>query len=129
MQTLLALPAELEAMYAGVTSLPTLDSSAAALDLSSAAVPGKRGWETSKTGYENWAVEQLMERAKESARGEPGEGGNDFGEGRAEVAAAVGRVAEVGRVEDLKVVLKKVTDAPTGNSKGKGVDRMDTGPD
>ena len=44
------------------------------------------------------------------------------------MAAAVGRVAEVGRVEDLKVVLERVTGAPAGNSKGQGVDRMDTRP-
>ena len=123
-RTLLALPAELEAMHAAVAALPPPPDLAP-----EAAVPelGKRPWETSKTGYVAWAVEQLMERAKERARGEPGEGGA-FSEGRAEVAATAERTKAVGRVGDLKRALEMAAGGGVRSGKGKGVETMDTRP-
>ncbi|PIL26863.1 hypothetical protein GSI_11043 [Ganoderma sinense ZZ0214-1] len=120
-----ALPDELQAMYTSVSALPPVDE----LDPGSAAPttePGKRPWETSKTGYLNWAVGQLMERAKEKARDEQvGEDGAAFAEGSAEVGAAVSAAYGVGRAEDLKAVLESVG-GDTG--KGKDAERMDTRP-
>ena len=108
-------------MHAAVAALPPppdLAPEAAAPEL------GKRPWETSKTGYVAWAVEQLMERAKERARGEPGEGGA-FSEGRAEVAATAERTKAVGRVGDLKRALEMAAASGVG---GKGAETMDTRP-
>ena len=68
-------------MYASVSALPPADSLESMGSASAPTTePGKRPWETSKTGYLNWAVGQLMERAKEKARGE--KGGEGEGGGR-----------------------------------------------
>ena len=121
-------------MYAEVSALPPADPP----DLSVVTEPGKRPWETSKTGYLNWAVGQLMERAKEKARGEQVQSGEDgggdgaaFAEGSAEVGAAVGAAYGVGRAEDVKAILKAVggdLGAGGGKEKGKDVERMDMRP-
>ena len=128
MHALHDLPDELQAMYASVSALPPTD----ALDPGSAAPttePGKRPWETSKTGYLNWAVGQLMERAKEKARGEQvGEDGAAFAEGSAEVGAAVGAAYEVGRAEDVKAMLEAVGGDTGADGKGTDDERMDTRP-
>ena len=116
-------------MYAAVSSLPPVDASAPAVVPEQ---PGKRPWETSKTGYLNWAVAQLMERAKEKAKSEQGDGGEDgaaFAEGSAEVGAAAAAAYGVGRAEDMKAILEAVGGDPGAESgKGKNVDRMDTRP-
>lgn len=131
MQALLALPDELQAMYASVSALPPADP----LDpLDLATEPGKRPWETSKTGYLNWAVGQLMARAKERARGELVGGDGDgaaFAEGSAEVGAAVGAAYGVGRAEDVKAALEAVggdlgTEGGKGKGEGRDAERMDT---
>ncbi|KAI9061573.1 Mis12-domain-containing protein [Trametes sanguinea] len=121
MQTLLSLPAEFQTMYEAVASLPPLDSSSAVLDPGVVPEPGKRPWETSKTGYLNWAVEQLMQRAKEKAKREqPGVSGGGFGEGSSAVSAAAASAYEVGSAEDIKALLERVGGASPP------VDRMDT---
>ena len=121
-------------MYASVSALPPADPP----DLAVVTEPGKRLWETSKTGYLNWAVGQLMERAKEKAQGEQvqsGEGGDGdgdgaaFAEGSAEVGATVGAAYGVGRAEDVKAILEAVgggLGTGSGKEKEKDVERMDT---
>lgn len=55
-------------LFDAVSSLPHLDPSVTGGSLSLApalADPTKRPWETSKTGYQNWAVAELIQRAKE----------------------------------------------------------------
>ncbi|OCH84966.1 Mis12-domain-containing protein [Obba rivulosa] len=56
LQTLLSLPASFHAMHTAVASLPPIDPAATAPEHLAAPEPGKRQWETSKTGYLNWAV-------------------------------------------------------------------------
>ncbi|KAI0718902.1 Mis12 protein-domain-containing protein [Cerioporus squamosus] len=110
MQALLALPDQLQALHSA---------------------PGKRPWETSKTGYVNWAVDQLMQRAKEKAKGEAGEGAT-FAEGSSAVGATAATAYDVARAEDVKAILGQVlgegADVPANGGKGKAVDRMDTTP-
>ncbi|KAI0634690.1 Mis12-domain-containing protein [Trametes polyzona] len=122
MQALLSLSDEFQSMFDAVASLPPLDPSSAVLEPGAAPEPGKRPWETSKTGYLNWAVEQLMQRAKERAKSEPG--GSPFGEGSSAVGAAAAAAYEVGEAQDVRALLEreqKGADAPPGES-----DRMDT---
>ncbi|KAI0327644.1 Mis12-domain-containing protein [Cubamyces sp. BRFM 1775] len=126
MQALLSLPNEFQAMFDAVSSLPPLDPSSAVLEPGIVPEPGKRPWETSKTGYINWAVEQLMQRAKEKAKGEPSASG--FGEGSSAVSAAAAAAYDVGSAEDVKALLEQAGSRPSppNGEKGKGVDRMDT---
>ena len=48
-------------MYQIVSSLPPLDPSFSSVDLTE---PGKRQWESSKSGYLNWAVGRLLVKGK-----------------------------------------------------------------
>ena len=84
------------ATYETISSLPPYDPSTASQLAAPLAEPGKRPWETSKTGYMNWAVLQLVSRAKA--------GGQALG------GSAVGTVADatarVGKVEDIKALLE-----------------------
>ena len=45
-------------MYQSMVSLPPLDPDANSMP--QATEPGKRQWETNKTGYASWAVGQLL---------------------------------------------------------------------
>lgn len=80
-------------MYNNVSTLPRHDPASFQLPLPD---PGKRPWETSKTGYLNWAVGQLLVR---------GGGANGI-----QGSSVVGKTAEgaygVGRSEDLKAALE-----------------------
>lgn len=90
------------ATYETISSLPPYDPSAATQLAAPLAEPGKRPWETSKTGYMNWAVLQLVSRAK--------------GGGQAPGASAVSTVADtaarVGKVEDIKALLELASGVP-----------------
>lgn len=121
MQALLDLPSEFETMFDAVASLPPLDPSDAGLDPGAGPEPGKRPWETSKTGYLNWAVEQLMQRAKERAKSEPA--GNAFGEGSSAVSAATAAAYEVGSAQDVRALLEQMGGPVEGR---KDADQMDT---
>ena len=92
LQTLSSLPEAFTTMYGHVSTLPPHDPESFQLPLPD---PGKRPWETSKTGYLNWAVGQLLVR-----------GGGASGKG----CSAVGKVAEsaydIGKSEDLKAALE-----------------------
>ncbi|KAI0715072.1 Mis12 protein-domain-containing protein [Earliella scabrosa] len=131
MQELLALPKQLQSLHAAVSSLPEIDPSSAALEPGVLPEPGKRPWETSKTGYLNWAVDQLMQRAKEKAKSETGEGAA-FAEGSSAVGATAAAAYDIARAEDVKAFLGQVAgegaDVSVDSGKGKGVDRMDSTP-
>lgn len=81
-------------MYSAVSSLPPHDhaSITAPPDL------GKRPWETNKTGYLNWAREQLVARAQEEEAGAAPSGS-------AVVGALTAGAYEIARVEDVKAAL------------------------
>lgn len=126
MQALLSLPNEFLSMFDAIASLPPLDPSSAVLDPGAAPEPGKRPWETSKTGYLNWAVEQLMQRAKEKAKNEPG--GSAFGEGSSAVSAAAAAAYDVGSAQDVKALLEQIggeRSLPDSSSREEA-ERMDT---
>lgn len=93
MQALAQLPNEFLAMHDAVASLPPHDPSADILTVPPAE-PGKRPWETSRIGYLNWAIEQLLSRAKE----------------RDQSSAAVGTAANaafsIGKPEDVKAAVE-----------------------
>ncbi|KAF9270579.1 Mis12-domain-containing protein [Marasmius fiardii PR-910] len=85
------LPQQLMAMNGAVTNLPVLDpATIAALTQFPLSEPGKREWETSKTGYLNWAVSQLLERSREE---EPGS---------TSVDRITRNVEEVGKADQLR---------------------------
>lgn len=76
-------------MYDSISNLPPHDPASFTLPLPD---PGKRPWETSKTGYLKWAVGQLLVREGVGAKGDRD--------------PAVGKVVEVaegvGKAEDVK---------------------------
>lgn len=51
-------------MFDSVSSLTPHDPSPAENIIRPLAEPGKRPWETSKSGYLNWAVDQLLSKSK-----------------------------------------------------------------
>ena len=112
MQTLHDLPAAFTQMYNAVSSLPEHDHAS----VTPPPDPGKRPWETSKTGYLNWAREQLVAKMKE------GEGpeGVARGEGSSAVGALVATAYEVSKVDDVRAAL-----ATTTQNSRRGDDQMD----
>jgi kinetochore protein Mis12/MTW1 len=56
---------------------------------------GKRQWETSKTGYVNWAVGQLVERTKE-------EEGMSSGRGTSKFDVLSAKVEDIGSADGLR---------------------------
>lgn len=90
-----AIPSKMTAMYNAVSALPPLDASM--LASLSHAEPGKRPWETSATGYKNWAVEQLLDREESGAGG-----------GRSVVDTLVEKAEEVGRPEQLRTAVEAI---------------------
>ncbi|TDL22005.1 Mis12-domain-containing protein, partial [Rickenella mellea] len=88
---LLSLPEQVLQLYESVSSLPHIDPTASAAATSRLPDPGRRQWETNKTGYVNWAVGQLVAKSKEQ-----GSGGGSTAVGNAvEQAYSVGEVGEV----------------------------------
>lgn len=85
------LPQKLTDIYQSASSLSPMDSSVPITLVD----PGKQPWETSKTGYANWAVGQLVKRTK-MGPGEPSEKGNS----RFDVLSA--KVQEIGDADELR---------------------------
>lgn len=99
-----ALPEKLTAMYASVSALPPLDpATIASLSQVRLLDPGKREWETSKTGYLNWAVGQLLEKAKE-------EGG---AAGTSGVDGLAAKVKDVGAAGQLRAAAEATEQVET----------------
>lgn len=75
--------------------------------------PGKRMWETSKTGYVNWAVGQLVARTRarerEDSEGRRGGGVNGAASsaagGDGVVASVAAGAGSVGTAEDVRVTM------------------------
>ncbi|KDQ53724.1 hypothetical protein JAAARDRAFT_161413 [Jaapia argillacea MUCL 33604] len=102
MDTLSTLPEQFLTMFESVSTLPPLDPSSdsvSALSQLRLSDPGKRQWETNKTGYFYWAVEQLLARSREKAGQK----------GSASVGEAALAAYDVGQVEDVKAALEAVS--------------------
>lgn len=94
MQTLTQLPEDFLAMHDAVASLPPHDPSSEVLKVPPPE-PGKRPWETSRTGYLNWVIEQLLDRAKEHDQSSSSTGASAFRVGKPEhVEAALEAAGE-----------------------------------
>jgi kinetochore protein Mis12/MTW1 len=94
MDILAELPAKLHSMHDSVSNLPPMDSSTvSALLQLQMSDPGKRQWESNKTGYLNWAVNQLLAKSKRD-------------EGSAAAVNDMKRFAEIGQTEDLKKAIE-----------------------
>ncbi|THH26628.1 hypothetical protein EUX98_g7564 [Antrodiella citrinella] len=89
-----ALPAALTAMHDAVSALPPHDHPQIAPP-----DPGKRPWETSKTGYLNWARDQLVASAREG----------EVGASSAAVGALVAGAYDVASVLDVRKALESQT--------------------
>lgn len=101
-------------MFNSVNTLPPHDESTDALVSRPLPEPGKRSWETSKTGYLSWAVEQLLSRTKSQ--------GIAAVQGSSAVSATVASAAEVASSSDLKAaqaMIPRSNPSPTD-------DRMDS---
>lgn len=111
MQTLITLPHEFMAMYNTLSSLPPHDSSTADQLAPPISEPGKRPWETSKTGYLNWAIEQLISRAKDRGQGEG--------------SSAIGTIASAAFGTAPPEDVKGLLDALSSSSPGEAENNMD----
>ena len=104
LQTLLELPHGFLATHDAVASLPPYHPDDVAHLSVPPVEPGKRQWETSKTGYMNWAISQLIARARDKDKeGVPVEGSE---------SSAVGNIAnaaqKIGKAEDVKAALESI---------------------
>ncbi|KAF9234037.1 Mis12-domain-containing protein [Melanogaster broomeanus] len=64
------IPDQLKLMFSAISSLPPLTpESTATLTQLPLADPGKRPWETSKTGYFDWATKQVLAKVKQQNQG------------------------------------------------------------
>ena len=93
-------------MHESASSLSPTDSSSFPITLVD---PGKRQWETSKTGYVNWAVTQLVERTKE-------EDGRSTGKGSSTIHALSVKVEEIGSADKLRRVVESQSSASADGS-------------
>ncbi|KAG6841611.1 hypothetical protein C0991_009036 [Blastosporella zonata] len=87
-----ALSTKFLTMYNAIAALPPLDTSTVT---SLSHDPGKRQWETSATGYKNWAVAQLLDKAESGGAG-----------AKSVVDTLMERVHEVGRAEQLRTAVE-----------------------
>jgi len=94
LNTLQELPPKFLEMYRTLSSLPPLETLPTAVDLSE---PGKRQWETSKTGYMNWVLGRLL------VKGETKEGMGHGAVDKIDLTAS-----EIGTGEELRCALNAV---------------------
>lgn len=87
-------------MYNACSSLEPLDAATVStLTQVELSEPGKRPWESTKSGYLKWATERLLAKAKEQ-------------EGRSgEVTNLVDRMDQVGRAERLRKAIEVTENA------------------
>lgn len=97
MQNLIQMPEQFIEMFDAVSNLPPHDPSANQFAIQ-VTEPGKRPWETSRTGYFNWAIEQLLLRAKEK----------DQSGGTSTMSTIAANVEGIANPEDLKSVLRSL---------------------
>lgn len=79
-------------MFRSVSALPPLDPANIKL-----ADPGKRQWETSESGYINWAVGQLLDKGASAAGG---------GTSRPAINALTSKVEDVGETSILRAAIE-----------------------
>ena len=102
-----SIPDQLSDLHASMAELPVLDPAAIAeLTQFQLTDPGKRQWETSKTGYLNWAVDQLLARV----RRQEGAGGSTA------ASELVTQVHDIATAEDLKATLEVEKQGPTSSA-------------
>lgn len=77
--------------------------------------PGKRKWETSKTGYMNWAVEQLVERTKQ-------EDGKPSGKGSSKFDILSAKVEDIGSADGLRGMVEAGAVRKCVGTEGSSVD-------
>ncbi|KAF9440421.1 hypothetical protein P691DRAFT_767790 [Macrolepiota fuliginosa MF-IS2] len=95
LDTLATLPHKFDTMYDTCSSVEPLDAATiSTLTQVELSEPGKRSWESTKSGYLKWATERLLAKAKE------GEGGSG------EVTNLVDRMEQVGRAERLRKAIE-----------------------
>jgi kinetochore protein Mis12/MTW1 len=92
-------------MYASVSSLPPLEPAViASLTQFQLTDPGKRQWETSKSGYLNWAVGQLLSKARR-------EEDDEIASGNSAVTASItASLEDIGTATDLRAALDAIKD-------------------
>lgn len=95
-ELLSTLPDQVLQLFDSVSSLPPLDPTAPTVQ--PLPDPSKRPWETSKAGYLNWAVGQLVSRSSELAPNS---------RGSLNVGNTVQQAASIGEAPDLKNALKE----------------------
>lgn len=88
-----SLPSHVVELFEDAASLPHLDPSSTGPPPKPD--PSKRLWETGKPGYVNWAIAQLIAKAKEQA---PSPGGSTV------VGNALEQAASVGQTKDVKAI-------------------------
>jgi kinetochore protein Mis12/MTW1 len=93
------IPQKLTEMHESASSLSPPDSSSLPVTLVD---PGKRQWETSKTGYVNWAVTQLVESTKEEDGRSTGKSSN--------IHALNVKVEEIGSADGFRRVVEAHAD-------------------
>ncbi|PPR05547.1 hypothetical protein CVT26_008988, partial [Gymnopilus dilepis] len=131
LQTLTALPPKLLQLHATLVSLPPLSTlpapqnpagASSVSTLGGLTEPGKRVWETSQTGYVNWALGRLLVRSVPQGQGQGSSSQGSSGpssQGEEEGAAAsttgqgiVDRIdhaaAQIGSGEDLRSALEVI---------------------
>ncbi|CAA7257440.1 unnamed protein product [Cyclocybe aegerita] len=102
LETLHELPPRFVEMYNTLSSLPPLDTPAS-VDTTE---PGKRPWETSKTGYMNWALGRLLTKGADQDEG----AGHLAVDKLDKAASIVGTSEELRRALDSVEVLKRRLD-------------------
>ena len=115
LQTLVGLPQDFLSTYEAVSSLPPYDPSSASHLSMPLAEPGKRPWETSKTGYINWAVSQAIARVRE--KGE--EKDNTEGTDNLIVENIVNTTSKIAKVDDVKTTIQLI-EANTSHNPSRG---------
>lgn len=96
-------------MHEAMLTLPPLDP----LSLPQVPVePGKRPWETSKTGYVNWAVGQLVEKSREEITGTGAVAGEQQRTRRSKLDVLCATVEDIGAAQDLRELMTTADAAP-----------------
>ncbi|KAJ3506945.1 hypothetical protein NLJ89_g6577 [Agrocybe chaxingu] len=114
LETLHELPPRFVEMYNTLSSLPPLDTPAS-VETTEA---GKRPWETSKTGYMNWALGRLLTKGADE-----GEGAGHLAVDKLDKAASmVGTSEELRRALDSVEVLKHRLDHAPGRDDDSAMD-------
>lgn len=110
LSTLSTIPTKLTELYASMTTLPPIDpTDIASLTQLKLTEPGKREWETSKTGYLNWAVGQLLAKTRRKEEEEEGTARSPVLDDITARAADVGTAVDMRRAMDRAMGIEDVS--------------------